>query len=60
LISTHSKSQPEVVEDWLAALLRTLDTEPAIPDKQRELMQGQFVALAEHMKSIKSGTTSRR
>lgn len=57
LLLSLSKSQPEVVEDWLAALLHTLDSEPAIPEKQQELMQGQFVALARHMKDLKAEAT---
>lgn len=53
LLLSLAKHQPEVVEDWLSALLHTIDTEDAIPEKQRELMQGQFLALAEHMKELK-------
>lgn len=53
LLLSLAKHQPEVVDNWLADLQHALDSEPAIPEKQRELMQSQCLAFAEHAKNIK-------
>lgn len=53
LLLTLSERQPEIVDGWLASLLHVLDSEPAIPEKQRELMQAQFVRFAEHIAELK-------
>lgn len=55
LLLSLTKSRPEVVEEWLSALRYTLDTEPAIPDKQREILLSQLTVLTQHMKTIKLG-----
>lgn len=54
LLMSLAKNQPDVVEDWLAALLHTLDTELSIPEEQRELLQIQFLNFANNMKEIKA------
>lgn len=57
LLLSLTKHQPDIVEEWLSTLFHTIDTEDSIPEKQRELMQGQFLVLAEHMEDIKKQKT---
>ena len=52
LLIALSGRSPDVVSEWLAQLTHVLDTEPLIPEKQRELMQAQFVRFAELMERI--------